>query len=1337
MAFDFLEDIRKRLGLGFKFKDETVNYNLTSSERGVVTFEQPTGMARSTPSLIKPFNYLNIITYPSLSESGKRIVEGGPLFDVSKEEKEEAIIPPAKVFTPPTYLEEASFKMAMSTPTVLSEGFIGDPKNPLHLITNTMLDLPDTALREMGFLRLLTEPLPKSSIGKAKVIGNEVYNAAKFVGTLIARIGVSAVSLFRDEPIEEQIKQIPFIGNVPTMERTAYDQLLAGVSPFEVGLGLFSEAAIATSVFGGMALKAIRALEPTFSFKKVEVTLSRQDLQEITTGGKVTSQKMDAFKQGVGEGVTFGQLLREGKPIVIEIKTPNVIGKILYQPVDKGLINKIILTATELKPKPAPPGALQLPGLVPIEPGMIPMGMSIQPMKPVGKGVPEKIPLVGKIPEVLKKIKKDGGITINLEGVEPTEGFSYAPDKTTERVIPIDKVSGEDILKYVKDNFEQLKQSGNNVGVWSNTEDGNTYLDVSRVGKPDIDTLMEAWKSKQLSVWDLKNSLEIKTPYYYESTYSINLSRKQDARAISQRSLQSYSEILKSKEAGREVDEGRIFTKAEIERIISKEALAPEKLTLEKPPIGEGVAVEVGEVPPIKGGPSVERLGIKEKPRMITKREDVLLRQKLRVEKKAAKMGVKVGVKLTKEQIREKIAVKKLERKEANQIRKQIGFQRHTKDLGSSVMARLKKVHGIKEYKNASAEELKPLLEDIKKFKKGTRFLTNKQITGLKHYIKVGEFGKDPLLITQQEMIQKFRESEDLLNKAIFDRFIPNELFPTVDVKEGHPVLKRIVDNADIELRKQIKMLKGKFDFFEKSMSRAEKSRKQGILKRETGRRIFKKLSGFDVELTKEEQAVVDFLKKEFKWAKEAVNLQKWRKNYITNIEKPLMEKILDKGLIKAIKDYIKPDQIDIPIDIMLALDNIIGSEKFFRFALRREGMLDPTTNIRKIFKDYFSLVHTKIALDKVLPEALAAHKLLLKNRSALWLKKYMQNLKGRGLDYKIRQEKGKGWALKVTDKFIDFGYFRFLAGNIKSGIKNLIGGETNSFIYQTFSNYLKGKKRLFLNPVKSYKMISDSGVLEGTYVNIVSQNLVQRGKKFIEHIAYGQYEITEYELRGSYFLGELTDQEWKTGSITPKRFREILDGIAITQGIYTKVDSPLFVQTTIGRSIMQFGRWRITNAMLLRRIAKGARAEWKQGNFTGENTRKFFKMMITTTVGMYLAYEAGKAGNKAAQQIAKAAAELLLSVLNPIGTVYEAIAENPVLQTLGSIAYTAQQLASYITFGLIEEPSQIEIQGGIDKLYFSFLKTLGAYEKKGESKFDYLKKGRETKEGKFDYLRK
>jgi hypothetical protein len=535
---------------------------------------------------------------------------------------------------------------------------------------------------------------------------------------------------------------------------------------------------------------------------------------------------------------------------------------------------------------------------------------------------------------------------------------------------------------------------------------------------------------------------------------------------------------------------------------------------------------------------------------------------------------------------------------------------------------------------------------------------------------------------------------------GVFTRKIPLSAVPTVDIKAGSNIIERIVNKTDIELRAAHKRVRETNKTFNSLMKEAEKKGVRTSSKYGVGEKIFRKLSGEDVQLTKAETASVDYLKNYFAGAKKDLDLKKYRRNYITNIEKTFLEKLKANNwnLLDTVKKY-RTKEGDIPIDVFLALDEIIGSKKFFKFALERKGGTDPTMNMRKILKEYSSLAETKVALDKILPEGQAAVQLLLQKNTAQWMQKWLQNLKGRGPDFRGRQGRAK-WAYKVGDRIIDFGYIRLLATNYGSAIKNIIGGEVNSFVYQTFDKYLTGKKRFLLNPKRAYKMIADTGMMDGSYIDIIRPDFITKSKQATDIAFYGLMKGAEYEIRGSYFLGELTAKEWKAGELSPERFREILDGIAITQGVYTKVDSPLFVQTVPGRAIMQFSRWKITNLALARRLGKGARKEWRAGNYTGKNTRSLLKMATMFGIGQYLVMEATKAGYKEAAKYAEASTELVNVFTNIPGEVMRAITENPALQTLDSILYTFQASQHYM--GLGPAPRKIKFRRGAEDMYFA-----------------------------------
>lgn len=110
--------------------------------------------------------------------------------------------------------------------------------------------------------------------------------------------------------------------------------------------------------------------------------------------------------------------------------------------------------------------------------------------------------------EVQSAILADGGVTISLSGVVPSEGFAYAPLKNSEKIVPLSGFSQNDIDDFIQLHRKTLTQPGHFVGGWVN--DGNLYLDVSRVGAPTAKTLEEAASASQLAAYDIGGKREIK-----------------------------------------------------------------------------------------------------------------------------------------------------------------------------------------------------------------------------------------------------------------------------------------------------------------------------------------------------------------------------------------------------------------------------------------------------------------------------------------------------------------------------------------------------------------------------------------------------------------------------------------------------------------------------------------------------------------------------------------------------------------------------------------------------------------------------------------------------------
>jgi len=78
--------------------------------------------------------------------------------------------------------------------------------------------------------------------------------------------------------------------------------------------------------------------------------------------------------------------------------------------------------------------------------------------------------------------KKNGGVTINLKGDVPSQGFAYSPYKDVETVIPQENFSQADIDNFIEKYYDRLNQEGHHLGVW--IDDGKVYIDISKVN-PD------------------------------------------------------------------------------------------------------------------------------------------------------------------------------------------------------------------------------------------------------------------------------------------------------------------------------------------------------------------------------------------------------------------------------------------------------------------------------------------------------------------------------------------------------------------------------------------------------------------------------------------------------------------------------------------------------------------------------------------------------------------------------------------------------------------------------------------------------------------------------------
>jgi hypothetical protein len=106
-----------------------------------------------------------------------------------------------------------------------------------------------------------------------------------------------------------------------------------------------------------------------------------------------------------------------------------------------------------------------------------------------------------------QKTLANGGVTINLAGQEPDQGFAFPYSKETEITVPVQEFSPGMIEAYIEAHRAELQLPDNYLGLWV---DGPTvYIDISTVLEDEDEAFNRALAAQQIAMWDLGNNREV------------------------------------------------------------------------------------------------------------------------------------------------------------------------------------------------------------------------------------------------------------------------------------------------------------------------------------------------------------------------------------------------------------------------------------------------------------------------------------------------------------------------------------------------------------------------------------------------------------------------------------------------------------------------------------------------------------------------------------------------------------------------------------------------------------------------------------------------------------
>lgn len=110
--------------------------------------------------------------------------------------------------------------------------------------------------------------------------------------------------------------------------------------------------------------------------------------------------------------------------------------------------------------------------------------------------------------------RKHGGITVRPTGFMPKSGFvvadAFSRKKSHEEVFDEQSFTRETILDYCRRKKDVLRNPRAHLGAWFDSESRKWYLDVSYVIENREEAIRLARRSKQIAIWDLANSEEVR-----------------------------------------------------------------------------------------------------------------------------------------------------------------------------------------------------------------------------------------------------------------------------------------------------------------------------------------------------------------------------------------------------------------------------------------------------------------------------------------------------------------------------------------------------------------------------------------------------------------------------------------------------------------------------------------------------------------------------------------------------------------------------------------------------------------------------------------------------------
>lgn len=365
------------------------------------------------------------------------------------------------------------------------------------------------------------------------------------------------------------------------------------------------------------------------------------------------------------------------------------------------------------------------------------------------------------------------------------------------------------------------------------------------------------------------------------------------------------------------------------------------------------------------------------------------------------------------------------------------------------------------------------------------------------------------------------------------------------------------------------------------------------------------------------------------------VKLSRFKGVYFPHSPMSFLERWKDDGFIAGIKgawQNLTEQKID--FDAAGPSGEVLGYEKFLKYALKREGVNRYSKNAARVSMAYAAAFEKKLALDAIIPKidayvfslqrgaektALDPEGLGIDGQLRTFVKEWLNNKKGRRKKLIFSQGSGFDATMRGLKLFLSL---KDLGINIITGLGSIGGNVWGVYNGLALPQFKNGVVRAI-----SKKGNQMGRKYHGVIGEPIMEDLISASNDIGDTLKAGAFALLQtlaYRAKRQFFLGSLTKEEWASGQVSRQRLAQIK--LEMARFLPLEDVKSVIGSTSEVQAAFMYKSWAVPLLFSAYRNAGRLLADLKAAESSGDVARAFtsdasIKLLKSTigSLGLYL----------------------------------------------------------------------------------------------------------------------